>query len=100
MTVDVVTGGPAAQARTVGLPPPAGEAPGRALVEAVVDGAAQRRPPRRAGGSTAAHRAVRRPRSQDVVETRDRQGRADDRDALEEGAPRGAALYPARGLVD
>src|SRR5438270_5665730 len=100
VAVDVVARLSAAETRAVGLPPATGEAAGRALVDAVVDGAAQRRPPGGAGRATAADRGVRRPWPEHVVEPGDRQRGADDRNALQERAARGASLEPAGGLVD
>src|SRR4051812_29928229 len=58
LAVDVITRLATAEPRAVGLPPASGKRARRALVGAVVDGAAQRGPPGRASVAAAAHRRV------------------------------------------
>src|SRR5205807_9212736 len=100
--VDVVAG-PVAVQRAVGLPPAAGNGPGRAGVDAVIDRAAELGVPvgvAEGTGRTAPLRRsaddqlVGRPRAEDIAEGRSRQRRACDRGAHEEAAPARAGVEP------
>src|SRR3954469_19881933 len=87
LAVDVVARLAAAQSRAVRLPPARGEGTGRTLIDAVVDGAAQRGPAGCAGRAGATHRRISRAGPQHVVQAAHRHSRTDNRDALQKRPP-------------
>ena len=88
VAVDDVAVAAAAPRRVGGLPPAGGEAAGRAGVDALVDRGAEDGPAARGGVARAADRRVRRLRHQGVGLGVGGQGRAGDRGADEQPAPR------------